>query len=126
MQGVRAGSTPGGGAFTMRWMTLALALMACQASLAGPDAQIAADEARLHKADLKTDADALLQFFKQRTVRADQKQIKTLVTQLSARSFQARQKASKSLVALGARAVPALREAIKDQELEVRRRAEEC
>src|ERR1700720_2800232 len=108
----------------MRWMALAFTLFAAPANAA--EARIAADEARVQKAGLKTDGDALLTFFRERTVRVDQKHIHALVGQLSHRSFSVRRKATNELIAFGARAVPQLREAVRDPELEVRRRAEEC
>src|SRR5207244_8779489 len=90
------------------------------------EARIAADEARLQKAGLKTDGEALLDFFRKHTVRADQQLVRTLVRQLSHRSFSVRRKATNELIGFGARAVSQLREATNDPELEVRRRAEEC
>ncbi len=110
----------------MRWMALAFVLIAVPSTEAGADARNAADEARLQKAGLKTDGAALLEFFRQRTVRTDQQQVRSLVLQLSHRSFSRRQKASAGLIAFGARSVSQLRDALRDPELEVRRRAEEC
>jgi hypothetical protein len=108
----------------MRWMALAFALSATSANAA--EARIAADEARLQKAGLKTDGEALLDFFRKHTVRADQQQVRVLIKQLSHRSFSVRRKATNELISLGARAVSQLREATHDTELEVRRRAEDC
>jgi hypothetical protein len=111
----------------MRWMALTIALAAARPlTAAANDAQTAADQLRVQQAGLKTDGEALLEFFRNKTVRVDQKQIKALVQQLSHRSFNVRKKASAALIALGAHAVPQLREATRSEELEVRRRAEEC
>src|SRR5436190_17670574 len=110
----------------MRLIAVAIILVACLPVRAADDAQKAADEARLQQADIKTDAESLLNFFRSRTVRVDQQQIKAVVRQLSSRSFSMRQKASTALIGMGAKAVSQLREALHDPELEVRRRAEEC
>jgi HEAT repeat protein len=114
----------------MRCLAVAIVLIARLPVQAGSEAAMraseAADEKRLQQAGVKTDADSLLEFFRTRTVRVDQQQVKILVQQLSHRSFSVRKKASAALVALGARAVPLLRAATHDGELEVRRRAEEC
>src|SRR4051794_39802436 len=108
----------------MRWLPLTVALLAWTPAAAS-DARNAADEAQLQKVGLKTDGATLLEFFRQRTVRTDQQHVRTLVKQLSHRSFAVRRKATAELIVLGTRAISQLREASKDPELEVRRRAEE-
>lgn len=104
--------------------TVALGLILSLALRADQPDQTAQDEQRLGQADLKTDAASLLDFFRRQTVRVDQAEIKTLVGQLSHRSFSVRQKATRKLRDLGARAVPLLKEAAADADLEVRRKAE--
>jgi HEAT repeat protein len=93
---------------------------------AGPDTA-AVDEALLHDAKIGTDAPALLDFFRNRTAtEATLNKVKVLIQQLGDDSFQTRQKASAELPALGPVALPLLRQALKDTDVEVVRRAEEC
>jgi HEAT repeat protein len=115
----------------MRRIVLAVILITglLPESPAAPDnseALIAADEQRLDKAKIKSDGESLLAFFRERTVRVEQAEIRNLVKQLSHRSYAVRQRATNSLITLGTRAVSQLKEASKSDDLEVRRRAEDC
>jgi hypothetical protein len=85
------------------------------------------DEQTLKAANLGVDGPALLDFFRKRTpVDADRNKIQALIAELGDDSYLIRDKASAELVALGAAAVPLLREARKDEDVEVARRAEKC
>jgi hypothetical protein len=87
----------------------------------------AADERVLHGARLDVDGPALLRLFRQQTLTpADRERMAQIVRQLGAKSFRAREKASADLVALGAAAIPLLRKAAADSDVEVARRAERC
>jgi hypothetical protein len=115
----------------MRWMGLAVVLATglLAGSLAAPgnpDAIIATDEQRLQNAKIKSDGESLLAFFRERTVRVDQAEIRNLVKQLSHRSYAVRERATNGLISLGAKAVSQLKEATRSDDLEVRRRAENC
>jgi hypothetical protein len=91
-----------------------------------PDS-LQADERALEAAKLGTDGPALLKFLrKQILVEADQERIALLVKQLGDDAFNVREKASAELAALGPRAIPLLRPALKDRDPEVARRAAEC
>jgi HEAT repeats len=86
----------------------------------------AADQQLLKSAGLGSDQ-ALLDFLHKRQLSpADRSHIKTLIAQLGDDSFAAREKASQSLVAYGLAAQPMLREALKNNDVEIARRAEEC
>jgi hypothetical protein len=81
----------------------------------------------LKNAGLAVDGPSLLQFFRKRTLtEAGQQRIEILVKDLGDNSYKVRVKASSELVALGAVAVPYLRRAVKNPDLEVSRRAEDC
>ena len=105
---------------------LLLTAAAWQCGLRG-DEQTAADEATLRQAGLKTTGPALLEFFRRRTP-SDQKRQKLAETvqRLGDRSFRVRAKASADLVAAGQMALPFLRPALTDPDLEIARRAKAC
>jgi hypothetical protein len=91
----------------------------------GPAAEdTAADEKTLREARIPTDGPGLLQFIRNHTV--DDARVNALIKQLGDDSFVAREQASKQLAAIGARAIKALREASKDPDPEISRRAREC
>lgn len=97
--------------------------------LAAPaaDGQPQEDEATLRDARLDTDADALLEFFRKRSLgEADRTRVRQLIRQLGDDSFQVRAKAAAELVALGPGIAPLLREAADDDDPEVATRAREC
>jgi hypothetical protein len=89
--------------------------------------QVAEDEQRLRDAKVGTDGPALLEFFRKRTITdARLFDIQGLIHRLGDDSFEVRQKASADLAALGPVALPLLKQATKDRDVEVARRAEEC
>jgi hypothetical protein len=87
-----------------------------------------ADEVRLlSAAGVGTDAPALRAFLaKQRLDPADVDKARTLVKRLADESFRVREQAGADLIALGVPAIGALEQAVKDEDLEVSRRAREC
>ena len=86
-----------------------------------------ADEKMLMDAGLATDGPGLLEFFRKRTLMPDaRKRIEILLRQLGDNSFKVRSKASAELVGEGVIAIPFLRQAMRDKDLEVVYRAEEC
>src|SRR4051794_1399181 len=94
---------------------------------AAADEGAAADEQVLRGAGVAVDGPGLLAFLRARTVDgADEARIRGLVRQLGDDSFRAREQASQRLAALGARARPFLRDATRDPDIEIVRRAEEC
>jgi hypothetical protein len=85
----------------------------------------AADEATLTDAGLKHDGAALLTFFRKRTPSADdQTKLAELIKRLGDDAYTVREKASEELTAAGRVALPLLKEAVHDPDLEVSRRAE--
>src|SRR5262249_58869920 len=88
------------------WCVVALALTAGAARWADND-----DEQTLKRAGVATDDAGLLAFF--RTSGPSENDIRALVKQLGDDSFEAREKASARLAALGPPAEPFLREALK-------------
>jgi hypothetical protein len=92
-----------------------------------PAEDSSAHEATLKTAGLKTDGPALLDFFRNRTLSdADQKKLAALVRQLGADEFEERTRASEALTAAGRKAVPFLKSAVNDRDLEIARRARRC
>jgi RNA polymerase sigma factor (sigma-70 family) len=117
----------------MRWIPSALLTPLCLALLLvgpapaeGPDTT-AADEQILKDAKLSADGPALLELLRKRTVTdTDLEKVKALIRQLGDDSFSVRQKASNDLVEVGPAAVPLLKQALTNPDVEVVRRAEEC
>jgi HEAT repeats/PQQ-like domain len=72
------------------------------------------------------DDPALLDFFRQRTVRANPDDLRRLIDQLGDNSFDVRERASERLAQIGAPALPALTQAATAPDAEVRRRADDC
>jgi HEAT repeat protein len=109
-----------------------LGLSACLLSLpsggpAAPADEAAADESVLKEAKVPVDAPGLLEFFRRRTVDGgDEARLKALVRQLGDDAFEAREEASRQLVAAGARARPHLRPVLNDPDVEIARRARDC
>ncbi|HYT93770.1 MAG TPA: HEAT repeat domain-containing protein, partial [Gemmataceae bacterium] len=86
-----------------------------------------ADEATLRNAGIGTGANGLLEFFQKRTLdEKAQEHLKQLIAQLGSRSWSAREKATKELIARGVPAVPFLKAAVEDSDLEMVRRATVC
>jgi hypothetical protein len=91
---------------------------------AAADAARAADEAFLREAGLKTDGAALLEFFRKRTpTEADQARLAAAVRRLGDNAYPVREKASNDLIGAGRSALPFLRPALNDRDLEIARRA---
>lgn len=116
----------------MRWSSAVCCLLACAlllgcfAGAADPN-PVAADERTLKAAGLGSDGPDLLEFFRKRTLTdAERANIQALVRQLGDNAFKVRERASSDLAARGITAVAFLRPAVKDPDLEVARRAEEC
>lgn len=85
------------------------------------------DEALLKKAKLKTDGASLLEYLSKRTpVGADTAKIKKLIEQLGDDDFDAREKATAALIAIGPPAVPHLRRAAESDDTEIKQRANQC
>jgi outer membrane protein assembly factor BamB len=83
-----------------------------------------ADEATLRAAGLATDDPALVEFFRKRTLSAaDRARLTVAVRRLGDHSFVVREQASNDLIAAGRSALPFLRPALTDADLEVARRA---
>jgi hypothetical protein len=112
--------------FMPRVCLLVLSMVLAVASPAVP-AEDAVYEATLKAAGLKSDGQALLDFFRKRTVsEADQKKLAALIRQLGADEFEDRTRASEALTAAGRKAVPYLKAVVNDTDLEVARRAKRC
>lgn len=85
------------------------------------------DEKRLTAAGAATDAAGLVRFLKgQKPDAVDAERVKKLIKQLGDDDFDVREKATEDLVKLGAAAVPFLKQAVKNGDAEISRRAEEC
>src|SRR5207245_664400 len=115
----------------MSWSPTALAILAgCLLSpVPGPvDPEAnAADEQLLKGVHLALDGPALLDFLRAQTLtETSRARVQALIRQLGDRAFAQREQASTELIALGRLALPQLRLAVRDDDLEVRRRAEDC
>jgi hypothetical protein len=105
---------------------LLIALILADRAPGGPTAA-QADEATLQAAKIATDGPALLDFFRRCTLaEADRHKIQALIDKLGDESYDVREQASAELVRLGPVAGPLLRQAAKDPDIEVVRRAEKC
>jgi hypothetical protein len=111
----------------MRPMSLAIvAAVGLPWNLYGGDLS-AVDRQLLKSAGLLGSDQALVDYLRKRALSpADRGHIKTLIAQLGDDSFVNRERASQSLVAYGMAAQPMLREALKNTDVEIARRAEEC
>ncbi|HEY1858800.1 MAG TPA: HEAT repeat domain-containing protein, partial [Gemmataceae bacterium] len=98
-------------------------------------APVNAAEAELDPADVKVmreagltlDNNALLAFLRARTLaEIDRTKILALVRQLGDDDFEVRDKSSRQLETLGAPAVPLLRQALRDEDIEIVHRAQKC
>src|SRR6516225_6524228 len=93
----------------------------------GKPEDLTADQETLKIAKVGTDGPSLLKLFRGRTMTpAVRVEILALIKQLGDNSFAVRQKASAALVAKGAVALPLLRTAVRDSDIEVGRRASAC
>jgi hypothetical protein len=87
----------------------------------------AADEKILREAKRETTSPALLSFLRAQTPAAESlAKVKALIRKLGDDAFKVRERASAELVSMGPIALPLLREAAKDDDREVARRAREC
>jgi hypothetical protein len=87
----------------------------------------AADERLLKDSGIPTDDAGLLAFLRDRSLDDDgRKQLEGLVRQLGHDDFETREQASRLLIARGSLASPFLREALKQNDSEIVRRAREC
>ncbi|MCI0460735.1 MAG: hypothetical protein L0Z62_27605 [Gemmataceae bacterium] len=85
------------------------------------------DERALNAAKVTTDGKGLIEFLRRRTPdEAEQVRIKDLIIKLGNRSFAVRQKATAALKECGIKAAGLLREALRNADLEVKRRAQQC
>lgn len=89
--------------------------------------QEAADELLLKNAGLKSDGPALLDFFRRRTLAEDKRaEVRDIIKQLGANSYRVREHAMNDLIGRGPVVMELLREAVKNSDLEIARRAEKC
>jgi HEAT repeat protein len=85
------------------------------------------DEEVLKAAKVGTDGPALLDYFRQRTITDTiRKRVDHLIRTLGDESYAVREQASRALTEIGPAALPQLRAAAQDADLEVKRRAERC
>ena len=90
-----------------------------------PEDRSAAEEAVLKNAGLSSDGEALVKFFRTRSLtEADLNKLRDTIKLLGDDSFEVREKASADLVAAGRRAIPLLKEVVNHNDLEIARRAE--
>src|SRR6516225_55312 len=103
-------------------------LVAVPLSWAGTAADDGAEQAKILKeAGIASDGPGLIKYFKTRTPSlGDQARYAALVRALGDKSFVVREKASKDLIAIGEPALPFLKKALKDGDLELTRRAGVC
>jgi outer membrane protein assembly factor BamB len=108
------------------WAIVAAAALGLPAAADGPD-PAREDEQTLAAAHVSSAGPDLVEFFRKHTpVEADRDRIRTLIRELGDDSYPVRERASAELVALGPAATPLLKEAEKDSDVEVARRAERC
>lgn len=108
------------------WAVVAAAAFALPAAADGPG-PAREDEQTLDAAHVGTAGPDLVEFFRKHTpVAADRDKIRAWITGLGDDSYAVRDRASNELVALGVAARPLLREATRDPDVEVARRAEHC
>lgn len=106
---------------------MTLTLIGLDAALAQLPDPAAADEKILQAANRKTDPASLLEFFRQRTLpEKEREEYRGYVKQLGSEIFRQREQAMTKLVAKGPVVIELLREALKEPDLEVVRRADRC
>jgi HEAT repeat protein len=106
----------------------ALVTPAAVAQSAAPlDLQIAEDEQLLQAAKVGVTPQALLEYLRQQTVKADERQqFALLIKKLDDRSYQKREKAMVEVIGVGPKALPVLRRGLQGATLEMRLRLERC
>jgi hypothetical protein len=94
----------------------------------GTDPRIAADEQILKSANLPTDNANLLNYLRQQTLKADERErIAESVHRLDSKAYLSRQKATADILTIGPKALPVLRQAVvQGATLEMRMRLERC
>jgi hypothetical protein len=103
-----------------------LCLVVPPVSAGDPDAT-AVDEEILKAAKVGTDGPALLDFFRHLTVTDTvRERVDRLIRMLGDESYAVREQASRDLTAIGPAALPQLRAAAQDADLEVKRRSQRC
>jgi hypothetical protein len=108
---------------------LALLLGSAPMAFAEPprDPDLAYAERVLRSAKAETDGPGVLAFIRSRTLSDEQfRQLADLVRRLGASAYSEREKASRELIAAGRPALPYLRQAVNDPDLEISRRARRC
>jgi outer membrane protein assembly factor BamB len=91
------------------------------------EAELAYHEKLLKDSGVGTDGPGLLAFFRSRTLsEGDHERLKKAVRRLGDNEFAVREKATLDLVGAGRFALPLLRPALEDRDLEIARRAERC
>src|SRR2546427_788716 len=96
-------------------------------SISALAADTALDEQILQSAKIGTDGPALLEFLRRYTPsHVDPEKVASLVQRLGAEDFADREQAARDLIALGPRAVPYLRQALKERDPELTQRAQKC
>ena len=94
---------------------------------ARPDADLLYAERMLRAADVATDGPGVLHFIRAHTLSEDDlERLRTTVRSLGSADFSERESASRALVAAGRPALPFLRPALNDPDLEIARRARRC
>jgi hypothetical protein len=102
-------------------------LLAPPARAAEPDPDIAPAEQTLKEAGVATDGPGLLAYLRRHTLSpADRERLAAAVRQLGDHAFPVRERASATLAAAGRPALPFLKPALRDPDLEVARRAARC
>src|SRR2546421_105725 len=105
----------------------AFLLLAAVGRTPADEANARVQEAILREAGVAADDVSLLGFLRKRTLdETGLEKIHSLVKQLGDRTFAVREKAALELVALGKPASPYLRRALRSNDPEIARRAEEC
>lgn len=95
--------------------------------LRGDDLVVEADEKLLKEAGLGSDGPGLLAFLRRRTLtEADRQDLQQQILQLGSADFAIRERATQTLTARGTPALRYLREAVKDTDPEISRRAAQC
>ncbi|GIW80853.1 MAG: hypothetical protein KatS3mg105_2660 [Gemmatales bacterium] len=91
------------------------------------DAAYEVDESVLRTAGINTDTASLLQFIRERTLSDDERRsLAQKIRQLGDESFSRRVQASQDLIKAGRLAIPFLKQALTDPDLEIARRARRC
>lgn len=117
------------GSKSWRWALVLIGVLAARETLQSqsPARDAGNDEQILTSAGIGVDGKALLQYFRNRTLnRNDAARIEQLIRKMGDSSFSVREQATNDLIAAGRAALPFLRIAVKDTDLEVSRRAERC